>query len=111
MRNDPSDRIQLLQGTLDMLILRTLNVWLRPLSGDRQTRETLALASLGITCGLPGALVAARLLAGFLYGVKPGDPIVWAASIGFLAATAAIAGYFPARRAARINPLVALREE
>jgi ABC-type antimicrobial peptide transport system permease subunit len=74
-------------------------------------RETLALAARGIVCGLPVALVAPRLLAGFLYGVKPGDPIVLTTSVGFLLATAAIAGYIPARRAARIDPVVALRDE
>jgi len=74
-------------------------------------RETLALAALGIVCGLPVALAATRLLAGFLYGVRPGDPIVLAASVGFLVATAAVAGYIPARRAARIDPVIALRDE
>ena len=74
-------------------------------------RETLALAMIGIGCGLPAALAATRLLGGFLYGVKPGDPLVFASSIGLLAATAVIAGMIPARRAARINPVTALREE
>jgi ABC-type antimicrobial peptide transport system permease subunit len=44
-------------------------------------------------------------LAGFLYGVKPADPTVLLASAGFLVLTAAIAGYIPARRAARIDPV------
>lgn len=73
--------------------------------------ETLALAGLGIACGLPTALTATRLLTGFLYGVKPVDPIVLLVSAGFLVVTAAIAGYIPARRAARIDPVVALRDE
>jgi len=50
-------------------------------------------------------------LARFLYGVKPADPLVLLASAGFLIFTAAIAGYIPARRAARIDPVVALRDE
>ena len=73
--------------------------------------ETLALAGLGIVCGLPVALAATRLLAGFLYGIKPGDTTVLAASVGFLVVMAAMAGCIPARRAARIDSVVALREE
>jgi putative ABC transport system permease protein len=73
--------------------------------------ETLALAGLGIACGLPAALAATRLLAGFLYGVKPADPTVLLASAGFLVLTAAIAGYIPAHRASQIDPVVALRDE
>jgi ABC-type antimicrobial peptide transport system permease subunit len=73
--------------------------------------ETLALAGLGIACGWPATLAATRLLAGFLYGVKPSYPPVLLASAGFLILTAAIAGYIPARRAARIDPVVVLREE
>jgi len=51
------------------------------------------------------------VLAGFLYGVKPGDPLVLAGSIGLLALTAAVAACIPARRAARIDPMEALRSE
>jgi predicted permease len=73
--------------------------------------ETLVLAGLGIICGLPLAFAATRLLAGSLYGVKPGDPMVLVGSAGLLVVTAAIAGYVPALRAARIDPVVALRDE
>ena len=73
--------------------------------------ETLVLAGLGVILGLPAALGATRLLAGFLYGIKPTDPTVLLAGAGFLVLTAAVAGYIPARRAARIDPVVALRDE
>jgi ABC-type antimicrobial peptide transport system permease subunit len=73
--------------------------------------ETLALGGLGIACGLPAALAATRLLSGFLYGVKPADPTVLLSSAGFLVLTVAVAGYIPARRAAQIDPVVALRDE
>jgi predicted permease len=73
--------------------------------------ETLALAALGIAFGIPAAFAATRLLAGFLYGVKPSDPAVMAISAGLLVVTATIAGFIPARRAARIDPVVALRDE
>jgi putative ABC transport system permease protein len=74
-------------------------------------RETLGLAAVGLLCGLPAALAAARLLGGFLYGVKPGDPAVLAASGGFLVAMGIVAGYVPARRASRVDPMRALRDE
>jgi predicted permease len=73
--------------------------------------ETLALAGIGVLLGLPAAFAATRLVGGFLYGVKPGDPVVLAAAAGFLAATAAIAGFIPAARAARTNPIAVLRNE
>ncbi len=73
--------------------------------------ETLALAAIGIACGLPVGLAATRVLAGFLYGVQPADPVVLFASTGLLVVTTAIAGLIPARRASRIDPVVALRDE
>jgi len=73
--------------------------------------ETLTLVGLRITCGLPAALVATRPLAGFLYGVNTTDPTVLLASAGFLDLTATVAGCVPALRAARIDPVVALRDE
>ena len=74
-------------------------------------RGTLGLTALGILCGLPAAMAATRLLGGFLYGVKPEDPMVLFASALLLLATATVAGYVPARRAARIDPVAALRQD
>jgi ABC-type antimicrobial peptide transport system permease subunit len=74
-------------------------------------RETFGLAVVGILCGLPVALAATRVLAGFLFGVKRDDPFVFTASIALLVSAAAIAGSIPARRAARVDPVDALRSE
>jgi predicted permease len=65
----------------------------------------------GVGIGVAGALILARLLAGLLYGIAPTDPVSFgAASVGLLMVTL-IASYIPARRAAHVNPIRALREE
>jgi len=58
-----------------------------------------------------GALAAGRVLTSLLHEVKPGDPLVFAATAGFLALVTFLACYLPARRAARMDPLSALRYE
>ena len=74
-------------------------------------RDTLTLVLLGVAIGLPAALAGARLLSSQFYEVGPSDPLVIALALTTLSATALIAGYFPARRAARVDPLAALRAE
>ena len=74
-------------------------------------RETLLLAAAGITIGVPAALVLSRFTQSFLYGLKPNDPAIVAASVLALAATGLVAGYIPARRAARVDPMTALRHD
>jgi predicted permease len=69
----------------------------------------LTLVGLGI--GLGGALALTRFLSKFLYGVKPSDPMTFVAVSLLLLAVALLAAYIPARRATRVNPLVALRHE
>ena len=64
---------------------------------------------IGITFGILGAIGLGRLLGALLYGVRPADPIVLGAVSGLLAAVALVASYVPARRAAKVDPLVALR--
>lgn len=74
-------------------------------------RETVSLALLGIAIGIGGALAGAQAISAFLYGVAPTDPLTLACVSVGLTSTALAAGYFPARRAARINPLRAIRME
>jgi putative ABC transport system permease protein len=71
----------------------------------------LRLAGLGIVAGLLGARALTHLLNTFLYGVRPTDPYTFLVVSAALAAAAAVASYLPARRATRVDPLVALRHE
>ncbi len=73
--------------------------------------QGLSLGLGGVAVGAVGALALSRLLASFLYGTKPNDPVTFVVVAGVLLATAALASYFPARRAMRIDPITALRQE
>jgi putative ABC transport system permease protein len=74
-------------------------------------RHGLALAATGIVLGIGVAVVLTRVMAAFLFGVGPLDPITYAVVSAVLAAIALFATYLPARRAARVDPVVALRAE
>jgi macrolide transport system ATP-binding/permease protein len=74
-------------------------------------RDVLILAMLGLAVSLPAALGASKLVASLLYGVEPGDPKAMAAAIAILLAAALAAGYLPARKASRIDPMTAVRHE
>jgi predicted permease len=74
-------------------------------------RETLTLALIGLVVGIPCALAASRLVGHMLFNVSPNDPVTLAAVALLLAVVACLAGYIPARRAMRVDPMVALRHE
>ncbi|HEV8498837.1 MAG TPA: FtsX-like permease family protein, partial [Gemmatimonadaceae bacterium] len=71
----------------------------------------LRLAGLGVAIGLAASLVLTRLMQGVLYGVTPTDPLTFSGVAVALLAVAAFASWLPARRATRVDPLVALRAE
>jgi len=73
-------------------------------------RDGARITALGILVGLAGTIAMARLMAGLLYGVRATDPIVVCAVAIVLATVALIATWLPARRAAGVNPAVALSE-
>ena len=74
-------------------------------------KEGARLAALGLALGLSGSLAATRLIATMLFGVKPNDPLTFAAVAVILGSVALAACYIPSRRATRVDPMVALRYE
>jgi predicted permease len=74
-------------------------------------RETLVLVIAGLVLGAPAALLAGRLISTQLFGLNPSDPGTLIGAAVVLTVVALLAGYIPARRASRVNPLVALRYE
>jgi predicted permease len=73
--------------------------------------QGLKLAAIGVVLGLAGAIAATRALTSVLYEVKPTDPLTFVAVTAALLVVASAASYFPARRATRVDPLLALRQE
>jgi predicted permease len=74
-------------------------------------RSALVQLALGLAIGIPVALAGGRLLADRLYGVKSYDPVILALAAALLGACSLLAGFFPARRATRVDPMMALRNE
>ncbi len=73
--------------------------------------QALRLAAIGVALGLAAALALGHVLERLLYGIAPTEPAIFAATGPFLVATCVLAAYLPARRAARIDPMVAMRDD
>jgi ABC-type antimicrobial peptide transport system permease subunit len=98
--------------------LRTNEIGIRMALGAsaRQVRrmvlaDSLRMVGAGVLIGVPSAYAVGRYLESLLYGLKPLDPTTASLALAALIAIAAVAALLPARRAARVNPLTALREE
>jgi hypothetical protein len=74
-------------------------------------RQGVTLAAIGVAVGLAGAFAASRVLETMLYGVQHTDPVTYATVVGTLAVVAVLASWVPARRAAGVDPSVALRSD
>jgi putative ABC transport system permease protein len=108
-----------LYGVMSYNVARRRNeIGIRMALGAEQSRvlrmvvgEVAILIVAGLALGLAGAVSGTHLLASFLYGVEPNDPATLAGACLILAAAAVVAGFLPARRAANLDPMTALREE
>jgi len=97
---------------------RTREIGIRMAMGARRgtvlwmvLRETLVLLAVGLGLGVPVIFAGGRLVASLLYGLEPTDPVTLTWAVVTLSGVALLAGYLPARRAAKIDPMVALRCE
>ena len=106
-------------GTLAYSVAgRTAEIGTRMAIGARKShvislvlRDLVFVLLAGLLLGLPFAFGATRWLESFLFGVRPLDPLAFSASVLLICAIALFAGYLPARRAANIEPMRALRHE
>jgi ABC-type antimicrobial peptide transport system permease subunit len=101
-----------------LVVQRTNEIGVRMALGARPgtvmalvLRQGLALALIGTAAGVLGALTISRVLSKLLYGVTPTDPITFASSAFLLLAVAGMACWVPSRRAARVDPMLALRHD
>src|SRR5204863_3414252 len=97
---------------------RTRDIGIRIALGAESVRvlrmvvgRTMLFVVAGVIFGMIGALATTRVLARFLFEVSPTDAATFAGTAALLAAVALVAGLVPARRASRVDPIVALRQE
>jgi macrolide transport system ATP-binding/permease protein len=108
-----------LYGTVSYNIARrTGEIGIRMALGARRghvvwmvLRGVIILAIVGLAISVPTAFGTTKLVASFLYGTKPNDPLALTGAVAILLGAALLAGYLPARKASRIDPMVALRHE
>jgi ABC-type antimicrobial peptide transport system permease subunit len=74
-------------------------------------RETMLLVVIGLVIGLAAALATTKLIESLLFGLKATDPLIFSLATLLFMTVAALSGWLPARRAARVDPMVALRHE
>ena len=74
-------------------------------------KETVVLVLIGVVIGVPAAIGASRLIASQLFGTSPSDPVTLAGGALLLVGVALLAGFLPARKASKVDPLIALRYE
>jgi ABC-type antimicrobial peptide transport system permease subunit len=97
---------------------RTNEIGIRIALGAKRTqiaamvlRETLLLVIIGLALGIPSAMGASHLIRSEMYGLKPDDPATLLLASSVMAGIAVLAGFLPARRAMRTDPMIALRSE
>ena len=98
------------QGTHDIGVRMALGARRSSIVG-MVIRRGMELMGAGLVLGLAGAALATRVMAGLLFGVSTSDAATFSVVTAILATTGVIASYLPARRATRVDPVVALREE
>lgn len=108
-----------LYGTVAYNVARRTNEWgIRMALGAHCTsivwmvlRGTLMVAGIGLAISVPAVLATSKFVEAFLFATKPNDPVALLVAVAVLVSAAVVAGYMPARKASRIDPMQALRHE